>query len=119
MAWLRPGLLLRVESLVIAGGLLVLYNRIGGSWLLFFGCILAPDLSILASAAGNSVGAAVYNLVHTYVLPVGLVGYGVLGDHALALQLALIWRTHISVDRMLGFGLKYATGFKDTHLNRV
>ena len=74
---------------------------------------------MLAYAAGNSVGAAVYNLVHTYAVPFGLLGYGVLGNHALALQVALIWLAHISVDRMLGFGLKHATGFKDTHLNRV
>ncbi len=119
MAWSRPGLLLRVESFVMAVGLVVFYDRIGGSWLLFFGCILAPDLSMLAYAAGNSVGAAVYNLVHTYAVPLALVGYGVLGDNALALQVALIWLTHIGVDRMLGFGLKYATGFKDTHLKRV
>ena len=31
----------------------------------------------------------------------------------------LIWIAHIGFDRMLGFGLKYATGFKDTHLSRV
>jgi Domain of unknown function (DUF4260) len=36
-----------------------------------------------------------------------------------AAQLGLIWFTHIGVDRALGYGLKYPTGFKDTHLQRV
>jgi Domain of unknown function (DUF4260) len=27
--------------------------------------------------------------------------------------------THIGVDRAIGYGLKYPTGFKDTHLQRV
>ena len=37
----------------------------------------------------------------------------------LAVQLALIWLSHIGGDRLLGYGLKYSTAFKDTHLDRV
>jgi hypothetical protein len=65
------------------------------------------------------VGAPIYNLAHAYSLPVILAGYGLLGPHVLAVYIAVIWLTHISVDRMLGLGLKYPTAFKDTHLNRV
>ena len=44
----------------------------------------------------------------------------VVGDRAdTALKLALIWLTHIGVDRAVGYGLKYPSGFKDTHLQRV
>ena len=32
---------------------------------------------------------------------------------------ALIWIAHIGFDRALGYGLKYATGFRDTHLGRI
>jgi len=35
------------------------------------------------------------------------------------MQLALIWLVHIGADRLLGYGLKYPTAFKDTHLQRV
>jgi hypothetical protein len=31
----------------------------------------------------------------------------------------LIWIAHIGVDRALGYGLKYPSSFKDTHLQRV
>jgi hypothetical protein len=37
----------------------------------------------------------------------------------LAVQIALIWGAHIGADRMLGYGLKYPTAFKHTHLQRV
>ena len=33
--------------------------------------------------------------------------------------LALILLAHIAADRALGYGLKYATGFKDTHLGQI
>ncbi len=34
-------------------------------------------------------------------------------------RIALIWLTHIGVDRALGYGLRYPSGFKDTHLQRL
>jgi hypothetical protein len=34
-------------------------------------------------------------------------------------QLGLIWLAHVGADRLLGYGLKYPTGFRDTHLQRV
>jgi hypothetical protein len=69
--------------------------------------------------AGQRVGAACYDAVHTYVGPVILGLIGVLADADLARQIALIWLTHIGVDRALGYGLKYPSGFKDTHLQRL
>jgi hypothetical protein len=35
------------------------------------------------------------------------------------LPYALIWLAHIGIDRALGYGLKYPTFFKDTHLQHV
>lgn len=43
--------------------------------------------------------------------------YSVGTGHRMTLLLALIWTAHIGLDRMLGFGLKYPTRFKDTHLD--
>ena len=31
-------------------------------------------------------------------------------------ELSLIWTAHISMDRMLGYGLKYPASFKFTHI---
>lgn len=117
--WYGPSILLRLEGLFVAVVVLALYSRLDGNWLLFLLLILAPDVSMLGYLAGTKVGAAVYNLVHTYALPIALGGYGFLQTNALAVHVALIWLAHIGIDRVLGFGLKYPTGFKDTHLNRV
>ncbi len=37
----------------------------------------------------------------------------------LLLAIGLIWIAHIGMDRMMGYGLKYPTQFKDTHFSRV
>jgi hypothetical protein len=114
-----PRSLLRLEGLVVLAGSLTLYFERDYGWLLFVVLLLAPDLSILGYLAGPAVGALSYDLVHTYALPVALGIAGVLGDSSIAIQLALIWTAHIGMDRMLGYGLKYPTEFKGTHLQRV
>lgn len=57
--------------------------------------------------------------MHHYAGPLSLFAIGLFGASPLATQLALIWGAHIGVDRALGYGMKYATAFKDTHLQRV
>jgi hypothetical protein len=44
---------------------------------------------------------------------------GTLADVPIAHSLALIWFAHIGMDRALGFGLKYPTAFRHTHLGRI
>jgi len=114
-----PSWLLRLEGLAVAVGALVLYFNADYGWLLLVLLILAPDLSMFGYVGGPAVGAVIYDVVHTYTLPVGLGVIGVVADSSTATQIALIWLTHIGVDRFLGYGLKYPTGFKDTHLQRV
>jgi hypothetical protein len=115
----RPRILLRAEGLALLLGALVLYFHADFSWLLLVVLFLAPDVSFAAYLAGPSIGAAGYNLVHTMVLPIGLGVVGVLADSDAAQAGALIWLAHIGIDRLLGYGLKYPTAFKDTHLQRV
>jgi Domain of unknown function (DUF4260) len=114
-----PRRLLHVEGLAVLVGALALYFDAGYGWLLLVVLFLAPDLSMLGYLGGPRAGALVYNLAHAYAGPIALGLVGVLGDVELATQLALIWLAHIGLDRMLGYGLKYPTGFKDTHLGRV
>lgn len=114
-----PGLLLRLEGLVVLLVAVALYAYQGYSWLWFALLLLAPDLSFLAYAFNSRLGSIVYNAVHTYALPLLLALISLLAGSSLGQQLALIWLAHIGLDRLLGYGLKYPTGFKDTHLVRV
>jgi hypothetical protein len=114
-----PRALLRIEGAVAAAAALTLYVRGDHSlWLLLL-LALAPDLAMAAYAAGPRIGAAAYDLVHTSALPIALGAVGVVADANAAVAIALIWITHIGVDRAIGYGLKYPTGFEDTHLQRV
>ena len=114
-----PRVLLHAEGAAVATAAVTLYFDAGYEWWVLLVLALAPDLSMVGYLAGPRVGAASYDAAHTYVLPALLGAAGVIGDAEVAVQLALIWLTHIGVDRAIGYGLKYPTGFKDTHLQRV
>jgi hypothetical protein len=114
-----PRILLHAEGGALLVAAVLLYWDRGDGWLLFAVLLLAPDLGMLGYLANTRVGAVTYDLLHTTVLPIGLALYGFLGDHTTALSLGLIWLAHIGMDRLLGYGLKYTSGFKDTHLGRV
>ena len=116
---LLPGRLLRLEGLALFIGALVVYFDQGFGVLLLVVLFLAPDLSFAGYLAGPRIGAAVYNTLHTTVGPITLAAVGVLSDTDRCVQLALIWLAHIGLDRLVGYGLKYPTAFKDTHLDRV
>ncbi len=119
LGFARPAVLLRMEGAALLATSVVLYWVTGESWLWFALLLLAPDVSMLGYLAGPKVGAAAYNLFHAYPLPAALALYGLLAGSPLALSLALIWFSHIGMDRVVGYGLKYPTGPKDTHLQRV
>jgi hypothetical protein len=114
-----PRFLLHLEGVAVAIAALVVYFWAGHPWWLILVLALAPDLAMAAYAAGPHIGAAAYDVVHTYALPVGLGAFGVVADSDAAVAVALIWLIHIGVDRAIGYGLKYPSGFKDTHLQRV
>jgi hypothetical protein len=114
-----PGLLLRLEGAAVLAGSLALYFDQDFGWLALVVLALAPDLAAIGYMAGPRVGAAAYDIAHTEALPIALGVAGVLADEASAVQLALIWLVHIGADRLLGYGLKYPTAFRDTHLQRV
>ena len=112
-------LLLRLEGLALAAAAVVLYFHEDFGWILFVALILAPDLSFAGYAFGPRVGAIPYDALHTEIFPIALGAVGVVADSGGATKIALIWLAHIGADRLLGYGLKYPTAFKDTHLSRV
>ena len=116
----RPAMILQLDGLAIALVAIVLYRELGASWWQFILLFLVPDLSILAYLLNRRTGAAIYNLVHTYVWPGGLFALGFLSANGGLMAVALIWLAHVAIDRALGLGLKYADApFKETHLQRT
>lgn len=116
---LSPRVLLRLEAALLLALSLYLYFRLGGPWLLLVLLFLAPDIGALGYLAGPRVGAAVYNLFHSYPAP-ALLALGGFAAHApTVLLVALIWLAHIEFDRLAGYGLKFPDAFKHTHLGRL
>ena len=114
-----PRLLLRLEGVVLFGAALAVYLDRDYSLLLGAALLLAPDVSFAAYAAGPRIGSVAYNAFHTTAWPLALGAVGVVADVRAAVAIALVWLAHIGLDRALGYGLKYPTAFKDTHLQRV
>lgn len=116
---LQPASLLRAEGVMLLIAATTLYWKEDGSWLLFALAFFLPDLSMIGYLGGNRVGAATYNAVHSSVLPAALAVTGLVMSGSLLTAVALIWLAHIGFDHMMGYGLKYAEGFKETHLARI
>ena len=114
-----PTLFLRTEGAVLLALATFLYARREGGWLLFLVLLLVPDVGILGYVRGTRVGAVVYNIFHTYLPPAALAVVGILSGSRLPVLIALIWFAHIGMDRMLGYGLKETSDFRDTHLGRI
>ncbi|WP_370400996.1 DUF4260 domain-containing protein [Sulfitobacter sp. JB4-11] len=110
---------LQAEGLALGLGALIAFGMTGGSWLMFALLILVPDLAMLGYLAGKRAGALSYNLAHSTLIPWALLGLAYWTASPLMIHLGLIWMAHIGLDRAIGYGLKYASGFKDTHLARV
>ena len=115
----KPRWMLHVEGAVIIGLAVYFYRSGGYRWWLFAVLFLAPDVFMLGYLKGARWGAAVYNLAHTVTLPLLLLAGALLFGAPQGIPYALIWIAHIGIDRALGYGLKYPTFFKDTHLQRA
>lgn len=95
------------------------FSLLNYQWWWFFVLILAPDISMVGYFFGNKTGAVSYNLFHHRGIAIGVYLLGIYFQQN-EIQLAgVILFTHSSLDRLFGYGLKYETGFKDTHLGVI
>jgi hypothetical protein len=116
---MKPRLLLHIEGAAVLLAACIFYHQVHGSWIWFAVLFLAPDFFMLGYLANKKVGALVYNLAHTYTAPVLVFSILWFSGATSYFWLTLIWLAHIGWDRLIGYGLKYETAFKDTHLQRV
>ncbi|MBC9909055.1 DUF4260 domain-containing protein [Chitinophaga varians] len=112
--------LLNLEEIAMFLAAIVLFNvQSPYAWWLFPACLLLPDLSMVGYLAGNKIGAWTYNFFHHK----GIAILVYLAGHTLKLDwlafTGIILFAHSCMDRVFGYGLKYLTGFKDTHLGEI
>jgi hypothetical protein len=108
--------LLRLEELAQLLLAAFVFAHLPYAWWVLPATFLLPDLSMVGYVAGPRVGAFCYNLAHHKALAIAVgIGGWVLGQPLLLLA-GTVLLFHSAFDRLLGYGLKYGTGFKDTHL---
>ena len=98
---------------------IVLIAPLPYAWYWWLVWILAPDLSAIAYLGGNRVGAIGYNLVHHKGIAISVYIFGLYAAQPALEYAGMILFGHSSMDRTMGYGLKYFTGFQDTHLGRI
>jgi hypothetical protein len=111
--------ILKSEALAFLIAAIWAYYLIGASWWLFLLFFLVPDIFMVGYLKDSVLGAFLYNVSHTYIFPFLLLCAFVIFHLPILLPISIIWMAHISMDRMLGYGLKFSTGFKDTHLGKI
>ena len=109
----------RAEAAVMLLATLLAYQHFHFGWWFMVAFWLVFDISMLGYAAGNRIGAWCYNLAHSFITPGVLIGISILTDERLLLQIALVELVHITLDRVLGYGLKSTDGFQHTHLGVI
>ncbi|MCI0426026.1 MAG: DUF4260 domain-containing protein [Actinobacteria bacterium] len=115
---LTPLALLRIEGLVMLIAGVVGFGATDASWWWFFGLLLAPDLSMAGYLVSPGTGAKVYNAGHSLVGPGLLFAAGLVWEPVMYV-IGSIWLTHIGMDRLFGYGLKYLDDFRHTHLGVI
>ncbi|WP_022824695.1 DUF4260 domain-containing protein [Hymenobacter norwichensis] len=111
--------LLKLEEaaeLVVA---VVVFSQLPYAWWWLPALFLAPDLSMLGYLAGPRIGSVAYNLVHHKALALVVLLLGWWQQQPLVLLAGTILLFHAAFDRLMGYGLKYSSGFKHTHLDTL
>ena len=111
--------LLKLEEAFMFGLSIFLFTQLDYAWWWYPVLILAPDLSMVGYLKDSRLGAITYNFIHHKALGIGLFVLGVVFANQFLQLTGLILFGHSSMDRALGYGLKYPDSFQNTHLGVI
>ena len=112
-------LVLIAEELALMALGLYAFNELDVNWAWFFAFILLPDIGMIGYILNPVVGAITYNLFHHRLIAIAVYALGFYLDNFELLFTGTILFTHIAMDRVFGYGLKYPDKFKHTHLDTI
>lgn len=111
--------LLKLEEAIIFLLCIFLFSRLNLAWWWFPALLLLPDLGMIGYLVNTKTGALTYNFVHHRAVASGLAVYAITYGNDYWKLAAIILFAHISMDRALGYGLKYNDSFHNTHLGFI
>ena len=111
--------LIRIEELFLFGLSLFLFSQLDYAWWIYPALFFSPDVSMIGYLGGPRSGAVVYNIVHHKAIAIGFYFAGFFISVSLMQLMGVILLGHSSLDRVLGYGLKYPDSFNNTHLDMI
>jgi hypothetical protein len=114
-----PRIWLRLEGLAALVAGVIGYRWSGGDFLWLIPLLLVVDASMVGYLAGPHPGAIVYNVAHNWFTALVVLGVGLVSDVPALILAGWVLIAHVGMDRLAGYGLKYAPAFGDTHLGWI
>ena len=113
--------LIQAEAIVPFLISVLLINRlpVHFAWWAWIPIFLVPDLSMLGYLINSKIGAFTYNLFHHQLVAIVIAAIGILLQMPYLELAGLVFLGHSSLDRVMGYGLKFTKGFKFTHLGTM
>jgi hypothetical protein len=111
--------ILKLEELAMFLFSIYLFNQLHFAWWWYLALILLPDIGMIGYALNNQIGAACYNLAHHKGIALAVYVTGLYVHSETAQLVGIVLFGHSSMDRMMGYGLKYNQGFRFTHLGEL
>ena len=111
--------MIKLEELFLFFLAIFLFAGVDIAWWWYLVLFFTPDLSMLGYLHSPATGALTYNLIHHKGLAVAAYILGSLLGNPVIQLTGLVLLGHSSLDRVLGYGLKFADAFSHTHLGMI
>ena len=111
--------IIKLEEAAIFLFCLFLFSQLDLAWWWFPALLFAPDIGMIGYAINPRIGAYTYNVLHHRLVATLVAVYALTNGNVYWQLVALILFAHISLDRILGYGLKYTDSFGNTHLGLI
>ncbi len=111
--------LLKTEEVGLFLLSIYLFSRMDLAWWVYPVLLLAPDLGMLGYLFGPRIGSIAYNTTHHRGLASLFYIAGMILPAPWMALAGVIMLGHSSLDRALGYGLKYSDSFQHTHLGWI
>lgn len=111
--------LIKVEELFMFGLSIYLFTKLDFAWWWYPVFLFVPDLSMLGYLINPQAGALTYNLIHLKALGITVYVLGIVAANPPLQFAGLILFGHSSMDRIMGYGLKFPDSFQHTHLGMI